>query len=66
MTYFKNTKDECTYAYIDRNKEIKLQIVQVIDYEIVVNFSISAITSHDIQQLSINLPEFTLFVQLMN
>ena len=29
-------------------------------------FSISAITWHDIQQLSINLPEFTQFVQLMN
>ena len=29
-------------------------------------FFISAITWHDIQQLSINLPEFTQFVQLMN
>ena len=29
-------------------------------------FSISAITWHDIQQLSTNLPEFTQFVQLMN
>ena len=41
--------------------------VQVINYEIVVNFFfISAITWHDIQQLSINLLEFTLFVQLLN
>ena len=29
-------------------------------------FSISAITWHDIQQLSINLPQFTHFFQLMN
>ena len=29
-------------------------------------FSISAITWHDIQQLSINLPKFAQFVQLMN
>ena len=41
--------------------------VQVNNYEIDVNFFfISAITWHDIQQLSINLPEFTQFVQLMN
>ena len=37
------------------------------NYEIVVNFfHISHITWHDIQQLSINLPEFTQFVQLVN
>ena len=41
--------------------------VQVNNYEIDVNFFfISAITWHDIQQLSINLPEFTKFFQLMN
>ena len=37
--------------------------VQVNNYEIVANFFH---ISHDIQQLSINLPEFTQFVQLMN
>ena len=31
--------------------------IQVNNYEIVINFSISAITSHDIHQLSINLPD---------
>ena len=41
-------------------------LAQVNNHEIVVNFFISAITCHDIQQLSINLPEFTQFVQLMN
>ena len=41
--------------------------LQVDNYEILVNFfHISHITWHDIQQLSINLPEFTQFVQLMN
>ena len=41
-------------------------LVQVNDYEIVVNFFIPAITWHDIKRLSIYLPEFTQFVQLMN
>ena len=41
--------------------------IQVNNYEIVVTFFfISAITWHDIQQLSINLPGFTQFVQLIN
>ena len=41
--------------------------VQINNYEIVVFFPyLSAITWHDIQQLFINLPKFTQFVQLMN
>ena len=40
-------------------------IFQVNNHEIVVNFS-HIITWHDIQQLCINLPEITRFVQLMN
>ena len=44
--------------------KIGMCIVQVNDYEIVVK--IFHITWHDIQHVSINLPEFTHFVQLMN
>ena len=40
--------------------------LKVNDNEIVLKFSISDITWHGIQQLSINLPEFTHFGQLMN
>ena len=42
------------------------QLLVNINEIIVIFFFISAITWQDIQQLSINLPEFTRFVQLMN
>ena len=55
----------CSGNDIGRKTLIKFDIfpplLQVNNYEIVVNFSISAITWHEIQQLSINLPEFVLF-----
>ena len=44
-----------------RNTLYRLIIMRLLQ-----KFSISAIACHDIQQLSINLPEFTQFVQLMN
>ena len=51
---------------IPAQKGANLDLVQVKNYEMVINFFfISAITWHDIQQLSIKLPEFTQFVQFM-
>ena len=55
-----------THERVHNIKGMKNKFLQVNNYESVVNFSISAITWHDIQQSFINLPEFTLFVQLMN
>ena len=46
--------------------DIDMLLLEDNNYEIVINFFILAITWHDIQQLSMNLPEFIQFVQLMN
>ena len=54
----------CLVMTID--EDVFTDEVQFINYEIVIFFFISGITCHDIQQLSINLPEFTQFLQLMN
>ena len=48
------------------SNHFKLVLIQVNNYEIVINFFILAITWHDFQQLPINIPEFTHFVQQNN
>ena len=57
----------CMYVFLTQVTSLFLSFAyRLISMRSLQTFFISAITWHDIQKLSINLPEFTQFVQLMN
>ena len=65
LLYYCHIRGWHWFIYIQVNLGA-IQFLQVNNYEIVVNFFISAVIWHDIQQLAINLAEFTQFVEWLN